>query len=107
SSCARTRYFREGTVMSATLSYKTIDPPGSTYSVAESINNKGQIVGFYQNSTGQEYGFLDSGGIYTTIDPPGGIQAIPTAVNAKGQIVGTYADTGSVSHAFLYSHGTY
>ena len=90
-----------------TYTYTTIDPPGSTYSVAESINNKGQIVGFYQNSSGQEFGFLDSGGKYTTIDFPGSIQTTPTAINAKGQIVGTYADSNSVSHAFLYSGGTY
>ena len=51
-----------------TYTYTTIDPPGSTYSVAESINNKGQIVGFYQNSSGQEFGFLYSGGTYTTLD---------------------------------------
>jgi hypothetical protein len=38
-------YFEEGIVMSAALSYETIDPPGSTYSVAEEINDKGQIVG--------------------------------------------------------------
>ena len=72
--------------MSAAFSYETIDPPGSTYSVAEEI-------GFFQNSNGQEYGFLDSGGTYTTIQFPGSIETVPTAINAKGQIIGTYADS--------------
>jgi probable HAF family extracellular repeat protein len=75
-----------------TYRYKTIDPTGSIYSVSESINSQGQIVGFYQDSNGQEHGFLDSHGIYTTIDPPGSTQAIARAINAEGQIVGTYAD---------------
>jgi probable HAF family extracellular repeat protein len=66
--------------MSAALSYETIDPPGSTYSVAEEINEKGQIVGFFQNSNRQEYGFLDSGGTYTTIQFPGSIQTLPPAI---------------------------
>jgi uncharacterized membrane protein len=83
--------FKEGIVMSAALSYETIAPPGSTYSIADSINNSGQIVGFYVDSSGQEYGFLDNRGTYTTINPAGGIQAIPTAINDEGQIVGTYA----------------
>jgi len=37
--------FKEGIVMSAALSYETIAPPGNTYSIADSINNSGQIVG--------------------------------------------------------------
>jgi autotransporter passenger strand-loop-strand repeat protein/probable HAF family extracellular repeat protein len=60
--------------MSTALSYETIDPPGSPYSFAEGINKQEQIVGFFQNSNGQEYGFLDSGGTYTTIEFPGSVE---------------------------------
>jgi len=59
-----------------TYTYTTIDPPGSGYSVAESINNKGQIVGFYQNSSGQEFGFLDHGG---RSHGPGALDAVAPA----------------------------
>jgi hypothetical protein len=58
-----------------TYTYQTIDPPGSTYTVAESINTSGEIVGYYQDSSGQ-CGFLDNNGIYTTIDLPGSSGAI-------------------------------
>jgi probable HAF family extracellular repeat protein len=85
-------YFEEGIVMSTALSYETIDPPGSTYTFAEGINKQGQIVGFFQNSNGQEYGFLDSGGTYTTIEFPGSVGTVPRAINDKGQIVGNYGD---------------
>jgi probable HAF family extracellular repeat protein len=54
-------------------SYTIIDPPGSTYSFAFSINAKGQIVGWYEDSNAQSHAFLDSGDTYTTIDPPGSI----------------------------------
>ena len=33
-----------------TYTYQTIDPPGSTYTIAQSINSDGQIVGFYYHS---------------------------------------------------------
>jgi len=53
----------------ATYTYQTIDPPGSTYTVAQSINDNGEIVGSYSGQTSS--GFLDNNGVYTTIDPPG------------------------------------
>jgi len=38
--------------------FTTIDVPGAISTVASKINNKGQIVGYYQDSTGQFHGFL-------------------------------------------------
>jgi probable HAF family extracellular repeat protein len=69
--------------------YQTIDPPGSTYTIAQSINDNGQIVGFYLDSNRTEHGFLYNKGIYTTIYPPGSVGTIATDVNSLGQIVGT------------------
>ena len=89
--------------MSTALSYETIDPPGSTYSLAEGINDQGQIVGFFQNSNGQEYGFLDSGGTYTTIEFPGSVETVPRAINDKGQIVGLQTER-SWQHAWHAGH---
>ncbi len=87
--------------------YQTINPPGSTYSIAENINDNGQIVGLYQDSNGRQHGFLDSGGVYTTIDPPGSIETIAAwAINNSGQIIGWY-DNSSGQEGFLDSDGTY
>ena len=62
--------------------YQTIDPPGSTYTIARSINDNGQIVGFYLDRPGgTEHGFLYNKGIYTTIDPPGSTLTIATDIN--------------------------
>jgi hypothetical protein len=43
-----------------TYTYQTIDPPGSTYTVAESINASEEIVGYYQDSHHLQHGFLDN-----------------------------------------------
>ena len=48
--------------------YTTLDDPlGIT--IAQGINDTGQIVGYYQES-GSVHGFLYSGGQYTTLDDP-------------------------------------
>jgi probable HAF family extracellular repeat protein len=89
----------------ATYTYQTIDPPGSIYTVADSINANGQIVGYYQDSNHVQHGFLDNNGIYTTIDRPGSTNTVPSDINSLGQIVGVYGGGGG--GGFLYSHGTY
>jgi len=40
-----------------TYVYTAIAPPGSTSSVAESINDSGQVAGYYTNSSG-DHGFV-------------------------------------------------
>jgi probable HAF family extracellular repeat protein len=56
--------------MTTTYQYQTIDPPGSGSSGAGAINSMGQIIGSYEDSSG-EHGFLYSNGVYTTINAPG------------------------------------
>jgi hypothetical protein len=83
---------------STTYTYTTIVPPGSDYTIASSINDKGQIVGLYQDSNG-EHGFLEDHGTYTTIDPPGSIETVAEAINNKGQIIGFYFDRSGTHQA--------
>ena len=90
-----------------TYTYQTIDPPGSTYTIANSINSNGEIVGFYQDSNRVEHGFLDNNGIYTTIDPPGSVETVADSINAGGQIIGFYFVGNTGQQGFLFSHGTY
>jgi probable HAF family extracellular repeat protein len=60
-----------------------------TYPTA--INDAGQVVGYYIDSSGF-HGFLYSGGAFTTIDDPSTqyteAYTIPTGINDLGQIVG-------------------
>src|ERR1017187_9612358 len=81
-----------------TYSYSTFDPPGSTSTVVNGMNNAGQIVGSYRDAAGT-YGFLRSadGATYTTIVVPGSEAGTTTtdAINNLGQIVGNYIDASS------------
>ncbi len=81
---------------------------GAKGTEAYGINDAGQIVGDYADSSGAVHGFLYSGGSYTTLDDPSGTNGtIAHGINDAGQIVGYYIDSSGTEHGFLYSGGTY
>ena len=91
--------------------YTTLNVPQSVATYAKGISDKGQIVGYYQDSVGT-HGFLFSGGTYTTLDGPGSAAFGTHAygINNKGEIVGYYSpgSPGSPPYQdFLYSEGSY
>lgn len=81
--------------------------PGAINFDPLSINDKGQVVGTYEDGNLVRHGFLDSGGTYTILDVPRPPAPNALSIKDKGQIVGTYQDSNGVGHGFLYSHGTY
>ncbi len=98
----------------AMYTFQTIDAPfaGAANSGAAGINNNGQIVGFYYDSS-SEHGFLYDHGTFTSIDdpsslpPPGSSSGGFTdtrayGINDAGQIVGHYYDYGGTGrHGFI------
>jgi len=85
----------------AGYTFTTIDVPGASLTYAYDINNVGQIVGFYDDDSG-DHGFLrDAAGRVTTIDGPGAISTEATGINDAGHVVGLFYGTDLVNHAFL------
>jgi probable HAF family extracellular repeat protein len=82
--------------------WTTIDVPGSTHTAAYKINDAGQIVGFYNDSTYAAHGFLYSAGTFTTIDYPGSTGTYALGVNNSGSIVGVYGATNQGTHGFVF-----
>jgi probable HAF family extracellular repeat protein len=94
----------------AALTYSTLDDTVAFFgtTLASGINASGQIVGYYDNSTGR-HGFLynPNGGTYTPLDDPSGSSGTTQAlgINDLGQIVGSYGDSNHHPHGFLCSGG--
>jgi uncharacterized membrane protein len=96
--------------------FTTIDVPGAVFpepptsggTVATAINPQGDIVGYYNDSTGTFRGFLLSGGTFTTINVPGSALTVLLGINARGDIVGQYVDSSNPNEgvAFLLSNGS-
>jgi probable HAF family extracellular repeat protein len=79
--------------------FTQIDVPGAAATFASGINNAGQVVGFFQDSTG-DHGFLDTGGSFTQIDVPGASDTIPNGINTPGKSWGTSAIARATPTAF-------
>ena len=84
-----------------------LNPPDAAVSVADSINDSGQVTGWeLTNSSSSSHTFEYSNGKVRKIDDslfPNGSE--PLQINKSGQIVGVGFITGSNFHAFLYSKG--
>jgi probable HAF family extracellular repeat protein len=88
------------------IQWISFDPPGSTYTQGSAINDSGEIVGWYQDSSGLTHGFLRTAfGEIVTFDPPGAAETVPTGINNRGDIVGYFSDsaTPAATHGFVWS----
>lgn len=86
--------------------FTNIDPPGATAAWATGINNSGQIVGYYSDSSFNTHGFLLSGGAYTTIDFPGATGTLLVGINNAGMAVGNYSIANQSNPIFVFDSRT-
>ena len=80
--------------------------PGNTY--VTGINNSGQIVGYFYDSSGS-HGFVENNGVFSMITVPGA-PATPifaTGINDAGQIVGSFGYYPPQEFGFLDDHGVF
>jgi len=90
--------------------FTTFDVPGASYAFPLSMNEEGDITGYYFGAGGY-HGFVrDRNGIVTTFDAPGAVPAkgtFPNSVNEEGMVVGTFytnevnGTNASQSHGFV------
>ena len=79
--------------------YTTLQLPGAMAPIrAEAINDVGDIVGTYSDSSGTIHGFFYSAGSFRPVDFPGATpgSTVPLGVNNSGTIVGRYANSQGV-----------
>jgi len=86
--------------------FTTIEVPGSTVTVASSIDLMSRVVGYYTDDTGT-HGFLYSNGSYSKIDYPGAGWTVIFGINNTGQFVGAYgaSDARAGRHGFIFAGG--
>lgn len=90
-------------VLANSFTVETIEFPGAYGTMACGINNRGQIVGYYYDTSGGHGFLLDRGG-FTKVDFPKSDSTIAYDINDRGQIVGNYYDN-SGGHGFLLDKG--
>ena len=75
---------------------KSGEKAGTTFTLGQSINNAGDIVGQFYDSANVGHGYLLHAGAYTVIDYPGAAVTSIDGINNKGQMVGAYGTGGYV-----------
>jgi len=92
-----------GFVRSADGSVATLDYPGSPYTQLMDINDKGDIVGFYQDPVDYYLkGFLYRAGQFIPVAPAEATQgSYPWRIAANGRIVGWYVNDEGLVRSFL------
>jgi uncharacterized membrane protein len=78
-------------------------PQSFNGTVANGINDLGEVTGYYFDVTGSQHGFVrNATGNFTTFDVPSAAGfSNPVAINLEGAVVGYYLDPNSQFHAFL------
>jgi hypothetical protein len=98
--------------------YTTIDDPlagtagNGEGTQVDSMNDLGELGGYYTMTNGHTYGFVDIGGHFTTISDPlandaPGYGTIVNGVSNLGVIVGVYWDSEGTWHGFTEFGGHY
>ncbi len=77
--------------------------------IADDVNDAGQIVGSYNDSSGVTHGYERSGGKFTTLDVPfaGAVGTAAFGINNSEEIVGEWSDSNGGAHAFTLTGGVY
>ncbi len=87
--------------------FATIDYPGSQGTVMNRINNIGQMVGTFIDSSGL-HGFLLDEGVFTAFDAPTSSRFTHAyGLNDRGDVVGVYSDAQFVYHGYLLQDGVF
>jgi hypothetical protein len=96
-----------GFLRDASGTITVFDPPGSTLTIPETINQSGFISGAYYDSASLIHGFiLSPAGNYTILNVPGasGQGTAGAIINDRGQVAGVYTD-GISEYGYVRSAG--
>jgi hypothetical protein len=103
-----------GFVRDARGRYRTVEAPwAATTTFAFGIDDRGRIVGLYDDAEGRSHGFVrETDGDYRRIDVPGAYATAATRINARGQIIGDYFSTREryeqgQKDGFVLDHGRF
>ena len=78
--------------------------PGGSFSIAQGINNRGQVVGYSDTTTGVQHAFLWQNGTMTDLGTlPSGSISVAYTINERGQIAGYGFDASGAAHALLWT----
>lgn len=79
---------------------------GGTGSMAQDVNDLGQVVGSYTLANGRSQAFIHDQGGMRALDTPGAVNSWATGINAHGQVTGTVELSGGSIRPFVHDGNT-
>ena len=91
-----------------TFKFSKVNVPGALQTFVQDLNNKGVMVGQYEDSNSNPHGYILNGKKLTTVDDPKGTPTGVTGINFNGAInvVGFYRNFASTVMGFRYNPRT-
>jgi hypothetical protein len=105
--CVSTKTGLDIAFMYANGKFTAINFPKSSGTQASGINDKGEIVGLYLDSTGASHGFSKIGTKYTSIDAKADTNTVAWGVNNNGQITVYATNSSGGFDSFLKTGSTF
>jgi hypothetical protein len=88
--------------------FSVLQFPDSSFTRPVSINDAGDVVGYYSDKkSSKNHGFLLTGGRWTTIDVPDSDQTIVSGIDASGALLGSFCDYGKSCYENDSGAGTF
>lgn len=84
------------------------EPPPTWATTAFGINERGEVVGSYTDSSNKTHGFVRIGELFRSVDFPGAAYTQARGISPAGEIVGSYRLPGEPSvnfHGYLLTRG--
>jgi probable HAF family extracellular repeat protein len=76
-------------------------PGAGNLTIANGINDRGHIVGVYQDALPGEHSFIYKAGKYTPLTYPGAKETAVDDINNSGEVIGYFPDAKG-THGFVY-----
>ena len=87
--------------------FTAINFPKSNGTQALGINDKGEVVGLYLDSSSAQHGFVKKGAKYTSIDVTGDTTVEAWGINNSGQIAVFALNSANAYESFVYNGKTF
>jgi uncharacterized membrane protein len=103
-------YFADGRLRGFVLRdgrFTPVDFPGGQGTKVSGINDRGEMVGYYDTADARR-GFFLRRGRFTKLDAPGATFTLPSNIDNRGRVVGAFADAAALNaRGFVWEDGRY
>lgn len=82
--------------------YSAIDIPNAHFSDARDVNSRNEVVGQYEDSNGDRFGFIADGQTVESINFPGAVETDVRGINDHRNVVGTSRATDGTRQGFVF-----